>query len=286
MTANVHVSHPCDGVVEFLLETGPRNFSTTQLHERLETELHRARNEGAMVVVIGSAVEGVFISHGHLGQVVGNLTGSHIDGDPRAPLRVQRELDTGPLVSIAAVDGQAWGGGAELAWACDFRVASEISTFGQPEVMLGLPPSGGATRIARLAGEAAARRLALDGRPISAAEAHRLGLVDRLVPPGGAIAAARDWAAWLTQRPEGTLALVKQAIVGGRDLPFREALRHETGTFVSRFAEEATVARVLAAQSRYDQGADSYEAFGIPRRIERRPVLARIRRLLVARNGD
>jgi enoyl-CoA hydratase len=265
MSAEIHVEHPTEGVAVLLLDNGPRNFSTGPLQDRLAAVLDEVKEAGTRVVVLGSAVEGFFVSHGHIGNVVGNLTGrGEVSGDPRSYLRVQKELDTGPMVSIAAVDGQAWGGGAELAWACDFRVVSESSTLGQPEVMIGQIPAGGATRIARIAGESAAKRLVLDGRPVSAAEAHRMGLVDLLVPPGTALQAAEDWATWLAGRAAGDLAMVKDLIVGNRGLELGAALRRETSTFVSRFGDETMVERALTVQRRYDEGADSYKAFGLP----------------------
>jgi enoyl-CoA hydratase/carnithine racemase len=165
------------------------------------------------------------------------------------------------MVSIAAIDGQAWGGGAELAWSCDLRVASERATFGQPEVLIGVPPAGGAARIAHLAGEAAAKRLVLDGRPVSAAEALRLGLVDRVVPDGEAVTVALDWARWLARRPEWALAQSKEIIVGARGLTLGDALRRETGSFVAQFMRPEVRREALAVQQRYDEGADSYAAF-------------------------
>lgn len=265
MNSQIHVSHPVDGVAQLLLDNGPRNFSTAPLHERLEAALTSEREAGTRVVVIGSAVDGYFVSHGHIGDIVNNLTGGTLSGDPRSFLRVQKELDTGPMVSIAAMDGQAWGGGFLLALSCDFRVASERTTVGQPEITAGLTTAGEGVRIARLAGEAAAKRLLLDGRPLDAAEAHRLGLLDRVVPAGEALSTALEWAKWLARRQPGDLAMVKEAVIGGRDLTFVDALKRETSIFSSKFADPSVVSRLMEVQRRYDEGADSYEAFGIPR---------------------
>jgi enoyl-CoA hydratase/carnithine racemase len=266
MSVQVHVSRPYEGVAQLLVETGPGNFSTAALHERLEVALTEVRVAGARVVVLGSHLDGVFISHGHIGDIVASLAGrGEPSGDPRAMLRVQRELDTGPMVSIAAIDGQAWGGGLLLALACDLRVASEGATVGQPEIMAGVTTAGEAARIAHIAGEAVAKHMILDGRPFSAEDAHRVGLVHRLVPRGEALAAAVAWAEWLAGRSPGDLAMVKELITGARDLPLSEALKRETGVFVSKFADETVVSRLLAVQERYDAGADSYEAFGLPK---------------------
>lgn len=266
MSAQVHVSHPFDGVAQLLLDNGPGNFTTAPLHEQLEAALTAARENGTRVLVLGSAVDGVFVSHGHIGDIVGNLTGRAApSGDVRALLRVQKELDTGPMVSIAAIDGQAWGGGLLLALSCDFRVASEAAAVGQPEIMAGICTAGEAARIAHIAGEPVAKRLLLDGRPLTATEAHRVGLVDRIVPQGEALTNALEWAEWLAGREPGDLAMVKELITGARGLSLADALKRETAMFVSKFADERVVARLLEVQRRYDEGADSYAAFGIPR---------------------
>ena len=266
MSAQVHVSRPHEGVAQVLVDNGPGNFATAALHERLEAALTEARASEARVVVLGSAYDGVFISHGHIGDIVASLTGrGEPSGDPRAFLRVQKELDSGPMVSIAAIDGQAWGGGFLLALACDLRVVGEGSTVGQPEIMAGVSTAGEAVRIARIAGEAVAKQMLLDGRPFSAEDAHRVGLAHRVVPHGEALASAVEWAQWLAGRAPGDLAMVKDLITSGRDLPLAEALKRETGVFVSKFADEAVVSRLLTVQERYDAGADSYEAFGLPK---------------------
>lgn len=259
----VHVSWPSDGVAQILQDTGPRNFSTFAANDQLLAALGDVREAGARVVVIGSAVEGHFAGHGWLPDVIDTFTGSPATGNPRAGGRAFDLLDAGPMVSIAAVDGQAWGHGAELAWACDLRVASRAATFGQPEVNIGTcPGSGGTVRLTRLVGEATALRLVLDGRPIDADEAHRLGLVHRVVEPGGALPAAVEWAGWLAGRPG--LEACKRAVKGARDLPYREALDHEVSIFIERLSRPDVVGWVRAAQERYDEGADTYGAFGLP----------------------
>lgn len=263
----VEVSNPSPGVGLLLIEAPPMNFTTSAMMGLVEDALAGLRDDGTRVVVIGSAVDGYFLAHGHIGQLLGTLAGvgDVPPGDPTARIRVHKELDTGPMVSIAAVDGQAWGGGAELAWACNLRVASEAATFGQPEVIVGVPTLDGAARIARLVGEATAMRLILDGRPIDGAEAHRLGLVHRLVAPGTAVDGALAWARWLAGHPDWALAGSKELIVGGRALSMRDALRRETALFVEAFTRAEVVEQAQQVQARYDNGADSYEAFGIDR---------------------
>jgi enoyl-CoA hydratase/carnithine racemase len=263
----VDVSTPDAGIGLVTIDAPPMNFTTSEMMGLVEDALTGLRDDGARVVVIASAIDGYFLAHGHIGRLLGTLAGvgDPPPGDPTARIRVHKELDTGPMVSLAAVDGQAWGGGAELAWACNLRVASEAATFGQPEVIVGVPTLDGAARIARLVGEATAMRLVLDGRPIDAAEAHRLGLVHRLVPAGAALDAALDWARWLAGHPAWALAESKELVVGGRNLSMRDALRRETALFVEAFTRAEIVEQASQIQSRYDNGADSYQAFGIDR---------------------
>src|SRR5712672_3397680 len=107
------------------------------------------------------------------------------DGKARAQRgqAVLRRLETCGKPVIAAVNGFALGGGCELAMACHIRIASEAAKFGQPESKLGiLPGFGGSQRLARLVGKGRAIQLLLTGEMIDAAEAFRIGLVNRVVP--------------------------------------------------------------------------------------------------------
>jgi enoyl-CoA hydratase/carnithine racemase len=262
----VHLVSPAEGVVQILFDTGPQNFSTFAANVAFLDALTRAREGGARVVVVGSAVPGAFVSHGWLPDVIDTFTGGTPSGDPLAGWRGFRELDSGPMISIAAVDGPAWGHGTELAWACDLRVASVAATFGQPEVNVGvIPGSGGTVRIARLVGESTAMHLVLDGRPIDARRAFEVGLVHRLVTAGEALSAAVEWASWLASRPAGALEAAKRAIKKSRHLPFEEALRYEGSIFAECLSKPDVVDRLRQAQRRYDAGADTHHAFGIAR---------------------
>jgi enoyl-CoA hydratase/carnithine racemase len=262
--SSVETSWPHERVVLLLIDNGPRNFITWAMHEELESTLGAVRDQ-AEVVVLGSSVEGYFLAHGHLGDNVETFTGGQPSGDPMAGLRVLKELDTGPLVSIAAIDGQAWGGGAELAWACDLRVAGSGSTFAQVEVRLGVTTVGGAARIAHLAGEAAAKRLVLDGRPIDADEALHLGLVHRVADAGRAVEEAVEWARWLVSHPPGALARAKAVITANRGQQLKEALEGELRAYVEAFSRDEALDRARAAQDAYNAGADSYDVFDLPR---------------------
>lgn len=141
-----------------------------------------------------------------------------------------------PCPTIAAVNGFALGGGCELAMACDFRVASANARFGQPEILLGIIPGGGGTqRLSRLVGPARAKDLVFSGRMVDAAEAHSIGLVDRLVE-GDATDAALEWAGAFATGPRSALALAKRAIDGGLEVSLSAGLELEQDLFEDSFA--------------------------------------------------
>jgi enoyl-CoA hydratase/carnithine racemase len=114
-----------------------------------------------------------------------------------------------PQVTIAAVQGHALGGGLMLAIAQDLRVAEASARFGLPEVTLGFNPGYGIARLLDVAGGAHARDLMLTARPVEAAEAHRMGLVTRVVPDGTLDAAATTLAHDVARSPRGGLAATK-----------------------------------------------------------------------------
>jgi enoyl-CoA hydratase/carnithine racemase len=129
---------------------------------------------------------------------------------------------------IAALNGAAFGGGLELALACDFRLAADVAELGLVETRLGIiPGAGGTQRLARLAGLAVAKELILTGRRIGAARARELGVVNEVVPAGELAAAAARLAAELAGAGPLAVTQAKRAIDGGFDLPLPDALAHE-----------------------------------------------------------
>jgi enoyl-CoA hydratase/carnithine racemase len=140
---------------------------------------------------------------------------------------------------IAAVNGFALGGGCELAMHCDIIIAGEGARLGQPEVKLGIMPgAGGTQRFARAAGKFAALRWLLTGDLLSAAEAHRLGLVSEVVPDGEVLPHALEIAARIAALPPLAVAAIKEAVLLGADLPLDAALRLEAESFQRLFASE------------------------------------------------
>jgi methylglutaconyl-CoA hydratase len=131
-----------------------------------------------------------------------------------------------PMPTIAAVRGFALAGGAELAIACDLRVAADDATFGFPEVKIGIfPGAGGALRLPRIVGGGAARDLLFTGRQLTAEEAFRLGLVDRLVPAASVLESAGELAASIATNAPLAVRAVKQALAESHGVPADDARR-------------------------------------------------------------
>jgi len=129
---------------------------------------------------------------------------------------------------IAAINGEALGGGLELALACDIRIASEKAHLGLPEVTLGLIPGwGGTQRLPRMVPWCKAAELVLTGRPIDAQEAYRIGLVNAVVPPEAVMPTAREWAEVICQAGPLAVRAAKEAMIRGSSLTLEDGLRLE-----------------------------------------------------------
>ena len=141
-------------------------------------------------------------------------------------------IESLPKPVIAAINGYALGGGLELAMACHIRVASPNARLGQPEVKLGIVPGyGGTQRLPRLVGKGRALEMILTGDPITAEEAHRIGLVNRLAPLEVLLGEARRIAARILENGPVAVALCLDAVNRGMEMPLDEALDWEAAQF-------------------------------------------------------
>ena len=149
---------------------------------------------------------------------------------------------------IAAINGYALGGGCELAMACTIRIAADTARLGQPEINLGMIPGfGGTQRLSRLVGTGRAFELLLTGEPIGAAEAYRIGLVNRVVPASGLMAEAHRLAAAIAAKAPVAVRYVLEAVRGGVQLPLADAL-----------ALEATLFGLMASTADMREGARAF----------------------------
>ena len=133
---------------------------------------------------------------------------------------------------IAAINGYALGGGCELAMACTMRIAADTAKLGQPEINLGIMPGyAGTQRLARIAGRGRALELLLTGDQISAQEAHRLGLVNRVVPAASLMAEAKALASALAGKAPVAVRYILEAVHKGLEMPFPQAQIFEATLF-------------------------------------------------------
>jgi enoyl-CoA hydratase / 3-hydroxyacyl-CoA dehydrogenase len=147
-----------------------------------------------------------------------------------------RAMEQSSVATIAAVNSIAFGGGCELAMACDFRIAAESATFGQPEINLGIIPGfGGTQRLPRLVGEGKALEMNLTGDPISAYEALRFGLANEVVPDHELFDLALSWARKMSEQAPIAIEKIKQVSHQGE---LGEGLEVEAKAFGEAFASE------------------------------------------------
>jgi enoyl-CoA hydratase / 3-hydroxyacyl-CoA dehydrogenase len=164
-----------------------------------------------------------------------------------------REMETSSTTTVAAVNSIAFGGGCELSMACDFRLAAESATFGQPEINLGIIPGfGGTQRLPRLVGEGKALEMNLTGEAISAVEAYRLGLAHVVVPDHELLDTAINWARKLAGQAPVAIEQIKTASAKG-DLDDGIAAEKQgfAKAFTSEDAREGITAFIQKRKARF-----------------------------------
>jgi len=137
------------------------------------------------------------------------------------------------------LNGLTFGGGCELALACDIRIAEEHAQIGLPEIKLGLFPGGGGTqRLPRLVGEAKAKELMFTGDPISAQEAEKIRLVNRVVPSGEGLNSAKELAKRISRHSLQALSRIKKSVDEGMNHSLTEGIELEAALFAEVFQTE------------------------------------------------
>lgn len=210
-------------VAHLELVNPPLNLITGALLDELEAALGviaASPADDVRVVVVTGSGERAFSAGSHVGEFEAQRGPG---GRARLDLeeRVSSALADLPMPTIAAIEGNALGGGLELALACDIRVASSRARLGLPEVRLAVTPgAGGTQRLPRIVGPARAGELILTGRVIDATEAERIGLVNEVVPAGQARARADEIAGDIAARGPLAVREAKRllAIAADRDL--------------------------------------------------------------------
>ena len=209
------------------------NALNTEVMRQLEGAVTAASTDASLrCLIVTGAGEKAFIAGADIGELA-KLTPIEGREHARRGQAVLDAIEGLPIPSIAAINGFAYGGGLELAMACTMRVAAENAKMGLPETSLGiLPGYGGTQRLARLVGKAKAYELILTAeKGITAAEAERIGLVNRVVPVGSAHSAAVEIAKKIAAVGPTACRFAMEAIRRGVEMPLAEGLNFEATLF-------------------------------------------------------
>lgn len=214
------------------------NANVIDAFERLFTWLEGSEASHLRGVVLTGAGEKAFVAGADIKEFV-NLNASAAAELSRRGQALFARIERFRLPVIAAVNGFALGGGLELALSCDFIYASQNAKFGLPECTLGLMPGyGGTVRLPRRIGQGKAREMTYLGTMIDANEAYRIGLAEKVVPPGELLATALETAKTIALRAPLAIAKIKRSILDGANMTSPDADKLECHLFGELFATE------------------------------------------------
>ncbi|HEX5826806.1 MAG TPA: enoyl-CoA hydratase-related protein [Candidatus Limnocylindrales bacterium] len=228
-------------VAHLELVNPPLNLVTRELLDELDAALatlEAAEPGDVRAVLVTGSGERAFCAGSHVAEFEAQRGPGGRDRLARESA-VSARLAALPMPTIAAIEGNALGGGLELALACDLRVASERARLGLPEVRLAVTPgAGGTQRLARIVGLARAKELILTGRVLSAADAEQIGLVHEVVPSGEAVARAREIGEEIAARGPVAVREAKRLVDASLDTPIAEGLAAELEASIRVFATD------------------------------------------------
>jgi enoyl-CoA hydratase len=212
-----------------------RNALNEEMMNEIDAALSEAEEDKSVSAIILTGGPKYFISGTDMDFLLGK-------GEPPSPQQIYgshyktqgiyRRLSGLCKPTIAAVAGYALGGGLELALCCDFRIASENTKLGSPEIKLGIiPGAGGTQRLSRMIGITKAKELVLTGDLISAQEAFQIGLLNKVVPEAGLLEESKSFAKKFNKLPSFAVELGKAILDAGSNMSLKEALELERMAF-------------------------------------------------------
>jgi enoyl-CoA hydratase len=223
-----------DGAVVIITINRPRvlnALNTQTLDELRRAVLDLKQDDGVRAIILTGAGEKAFVAGADINELA-VLSPAAGREHALAGQHVFDLIENLGKPVIAAINGYALGGGCELAMACTIRIAADTARLGQPEINLGtIPGFGGTQRLSRLIGAGRALELLLTGEPVGAAEALRLGLVNRVVPAADLMAEAHRLAAAIAAKAPVAVRYILEAVRGGIQLPLGEAQALEAALF-------------------------------------------------------
>lgn len=229
-----------------------RNAMSSELMDELFMLAEQLRNDLETRAVILTGVGKAF-SIGADVDMLARINGEYTPEQTRAEIAKWRAvfdaLESLPQVTIAAVNGVAFGGGVVLALVCDFRIASSRAIFGLPEIKLGMVLAlGGTQRLTRLIGVSAAKEMIMRGRNVTAIDAQHMGLVHRICEPGDLMGLARSWAERQLHYSPRALALAKRLIDQSFDRTADESAEAEMAAQVELLRSPEFVERLKSVK--------------------------------------
>ncbi|HLJ74575.1 MAG TPA: enoyl-CoA hydratase-related protein [Thermoanaerobaculia bacterium] len=230
------------------------NALNAQTVEEIHEAFAKARDdESVKAVIVTGGGEKAFVAGADINELAKKTPITGKETSERGQF-IFSFIERFPRPVIAAINGFALGGGCELALACHIRIASEKAQLGLPEVTLGIIPGyGGTQRMARLLGKGKALELICTGDRIGAAEAERIGLVNKVVPADQLMSAAEEMARKIMARGPLAIRAAIEAVMHGSEMPFEE------GQFL-----EATLFGLLCASEDTKEGMNAF--------LEKRPA--------------
>ncbi|MBU3916638.1 enoyl-CoA hydratase/isomerase family protein [bacterium] len=231
----VQVSQDGDICEVTINRPGDRNSINSELMSELKDFLTKIEQTKTRAIVFKGSGKEYFI---------GGADGIEMaQGDPEEAasfsMRIQglfKRMEESPLILVAAIEGLCFGGGYEFSLACDFRIATENSRIGLPEVKVGIIPGGGGTqRLSRLVGMGLAMEMILSGRLYTGNEAREMGLIHRVTSKENLDKEVRDFLAPVFKNPQYALSQAKRAVKAYQNFGLEEGLKKESEAFSECF---------------------------------------------------
>ena len=221
-----------DHVATLTIDNPPVNILSSPVMAELEALIDEVNSNNEIKVAVLTGTGSVFIAGADIKEIF--RIGNKKEGEAlaRKGQKIFSRIENSPKPFIAAINGVCLGGGTELAMACHIRIAGEQAHLGQPEISLGLIPGfGGTQRLARLTNKSTAMELILSGEGITAQEAFRIGLVNRVVADEDVLKAAQELGGKIALKGGVAIAKSLDAIHNGLDMTLEEGLEYEAKLF-------------------------------------------------------
>ncbi|MEH7380419.1 enoyl-CoA hydratase-related protein [Bacillus sp. JJ1533] len=230
-----------DGIAVITLNNPPLNVLSTAIFLELDECFKSIETDNKVkVIILTGTGDRAFAAGADIKEFTEHLKDYNLlkkSGDEGS--RIFNQIAEFPKPVIVALNGLALGGGFELALCGDIRIASSNVKIGLPEINLGLlPGAGGTQRLPRLIGESKAKEMIFTGKPITADEAYRIGLVNHVVESGEVLVKAKELAHLIAVKSSVALKIIKKTIDLGLELSLDEGIRKEREAFEFLFQQD------------------------------------------------